>query len=304
MKVAICDKMEKSAIEELKKLGVEVADLSSLPKEELPAHLGDADIVIVRSATKVKGPVLEALKNCKLILRGGVGLDNIDVEGAKAKGIKVDNTPEAASASVAELALGLMFALARHIVRGTVGIKNGLWEKKELEGWELGSKTLGILGYGRIGQELAKRAKALGMNVIAYRRHEFQDEYAKRVTLDELYAQSDFISIHLPLTPETKYFVNRESFDKMKDGVFIINVARGGVVDEKALLEALKSGKVRGAALDVFEVEPPENPLQNELIQHPNVICTPHIGASTFEGQARVGMALVQKVKDFLEGKL
>jgi|UniRef100_A0A7V3NUZ0 D-3-phosphoglycerate dehydrogenase len=304
MKVAICDKMEKSAIEELKKLGVEVADLSSLPKEELPAHLGDADIVIVRSATKVKGPVLEALKNCKLILRGGVGLDNIDVEGAKAKGIKVDNTPEAASASVAELALGLMFALARHIVRGTVGIKNGLWEKKELEGWELGGKVLGILGYGRIGQELAKRAKALGMNVIAYRRHEFQDEYAKRVTLDELYAQSDFISIHLPLTPETKYFVNKESFDKMKDGVFIINVARGGVVDEKALLEALKSGKVRGAALDVFEVEPPENPLQNELIQHPNVICTPHIGASTFEGQARVGMALVQKVKDFLEGKL
>jgi D-3-phosphoglycerate dehydrogenase len=304
MKVAICDKMEKSAIEELKKLGVEVADLSSLPKEELPAHLGDADIVIVRSATKVKGPVLEALKNCKLILRGGVGLDNIDVEGAKAKGIKVDNTPEAASASVAELALGLMFALARHIVRGTVGIKNGLWEKKELEGWELGGKTLGILGYGRIGQELAKRAKALGMNVIAYRRHEFQDEYAKRVTLDELYAQSDFISIHLPLTPETKYFVNKESFDKMKDGVFIINVARGGVVDEKALLEALKSGKVRGAALDVFEVEPPENPLQNQLIQHPNVICTPHIGASTFEGQARVGMALVQKVKDFLEGKL
>jgi|YNPMSStandDraft_1061717.scaffolds.fasta_scaffold09570_3 D-3-phosphoglycerate dehydrogenase len=304
MKVAICDKMEKSAIEELKKLGVEVADLSSLPKEELPAHLGDADIVIVRSATKVKGPVLEALKNCKLILRGGVGLDNIDVEGAKAKGIKVDNTPEAASASVAELALGLMFALSRHIVRGTVGIKNGLWEKKELEGWELGGKTLGILGYGRIGQELAKRAKALGMNVIAYRRHEFQDEYAKKVTLDELYAQSDFISIHLPLTPETKYFVNKESFDKMKDGVFIINVARGGVVDEKALLEALKSGKVRGAALDVFEVEPPENPLQNELIQHPNVICTPHIGASTFEGQARVGMALVQKVKDFLEGKL
>ncbi len=304
MKVAICDKMEKSAVEELKKLGVEVADLSSLPKEELPAHLGDADIVIVRSATKVKGPVLEALKNCKLILRGGVGLDNIDVEGAKAKGIKVDNTPEAASASVAELALGLMFALARHIVRGTVGIKNGLWEKKELEGWELGGKTLGILGYGRIGQELAKRAKALGMNVIAYRRHEFQDEYAKRVTLDELYTQSDFISIHLPLTPETKYFVNKESFDKMKDGVFIINVARGGVVDEKALLEALKSGKVRGAALDVFEVEPPENPLQNELIQHPNVICTPHIGASTFEGQARVGMALVQKVKDFLEGKL
>lgn len=304
MKVAICDKMEKSAIEEMKKLPVEVVDLSSLPKEELPAHLTDADIVIVRSATKVKGPVLEALKNCKLILRGGVGLDNIDVEGAKAKGIKVDNTPEAASASVAELALGMMFALARHIVRGTVGIKNGLWEKKELEGWELGGKTLGIVGYGRIGHELAKRAKCLGMNVIAYRRHEFQDEYAKRVSLDELYAQSDFISIHLPLTSETRNLINADAFAKMKDGVFIVNVARGGVVDEKALLEALKSGKVRGAALDVFEVEPPEDPLHNELIQHPNVICTPHIGASTFEGQARVGMALVQKVKDYLEGKI
>jgi len=141
------------------------------------------------------------------------------------------------------------------------------------------------------------------MNVIAYRRHEFQDEYAKRVTLDELYAQSDFISIHLPLTPETKYIVNKEAFGKMKDGVFIVNVARGGVVDEKALLEALKSGKVRGAALDVFEVEPPEDPAHNELIQHPSVICTPHIGASTFEGQSRVGMALVNKVKDFLSGK-
>lgn len=304
MKVAICDKMEKSAIEEMKKLPVEVVDLSSFPKEELPAHLADADIVIVRSATKVKGPVLEALKNCKLILRGGVGLDNIDVEGAKAKGIKVDNTPEAASASVAELALGMMFALARHIVRGTVGIKNGLWEKKELEGWELGGKTLGIIGYGRIGHELAKRAKCLGMNVIAYRRHEFQDEYAKRVSMDELYAQSDFISIHLPLTSETKNLINADAFAKMKDGVFIINVARGGVVDERALLEALKTGKVRGAALDVFEVEPPEDPLHNELIQHPNVICTPHIGASTFEGQARVGMALVQKVKDYLEGKI
>jgi len=304
MKVAICDKMEKSAIEELKKLPVEVVDLSNLPKEELPAHLSDADIVVVRSATKVKGPVLEALKNCKLIIRGGVGLDNIDVAGTKAKGIKVENTPEASSASVAELALGFMFALARHIVRGTVGIKNGLWEKKELEGWELAGKTLGIIGYGRIGQELAKRAKALGMHVIAYRRHEFKDEYAERVSLDELYARSDFISIHVPLTDETKHMINSEAFSKMKDGVFIINVARGGVVDEKALLEALKSGKVRGAALDVFEVEPPQDPQHDELIQHPNVICTPHIGASTFEGQARVGMAVVQKIKDFLEGKI
>lgn len=302
MKVAICDKMEKQAIEELKKLGVDVHDLSALPKEELPKHLEDADIVIVRSATKVKGPILEALKNCKLIIRGGVGLDNIDVEGAKAKGIKVDNTPEASSASVAELALGFMFALARHIVRGTVGIKNGLWEKKELEGIELAGKTLGIIGMGRIGKELAKRAKALGMNVIATKHvSPIPEDLAREVTLDELLQTADFISIHTPLRPETKYMINKEKIDKMKDGVYIINVARGGVIDEKALLEALNSGKVKGAALDVFEEEPPTF---KELVEHPNVICTPHIGASTFEAQARVGMAVVNKVKDFLEGKL
>ena len=302
MKVAICDPIDKKAIEELKALNVEIYDFSDLPKEELPEKLQDMEIIIVRSATKVKGELLDALKNAKLIIRGGVGLDNIDLEGAKAKGIKVVNTPEASSISVAELAIGFMFALSRHIVRGTVGLREGKWEKKQLKGTELFGKTLGVIGMGRIGREVAKRAKCLGMNVIATRHvREIPEELAKTVSYDELYKEADFISIHIPLTEETRHMISKEAFEKMKDGVVIINCSRGGVVDEKALLEALKSGKVKGAALDVFEVEPP---VDNELLKLDNVIGTPHIGASTKEAQARIGVAIVEKIKGFLEGNI
>jgi len=302
MKVAICDPIDKKAIEELKALNVEIYDFSDLPKEELPEKLEDKEIIIVRSATKVKGELLDALKNAKLIIRGGVGLDNIDLEGAKAKGIKVVNTPEASSISVAELAIGFMFALSRHIVRGTVGLREGKWEKKQLKGTELFGKTLGIIGMGRIGREVAKRAKCLGMNVIATRHvRQIPEELAKTVSYDELYKEADFISIHIPLTEETKHMISKEAFEKMKDGVVIINCSRGGVVDEKALLEALKNGKVKGAALDVFEVEPP---VDNELLKLDNVIGTPHIGASTKEAQARIGVAIVEKIKGFLEGNI
>jgi len=302
MKVAICDPIDKKAIEELKALNVEIYDFSDLPKEELPEKLEDKEIIIVRSATKVKGELLDALKNAKLIIRGGVGLDNIDLEGAKAKGIKVVNTPEASSISVAELAIGFMFALSRHIVRGTVGLREGKWEKKQLKGTELFGKTLGIIGMGRIGREVAKRAKCLGMNVIATRHvRQIPEELAKTVSYDELYKEADFISIHIPLTEETRHMISKEAFEKMKDGVVIINCSRGGVVDEKALLEALKSGKVKGAALDVFEVEPP---VDNELLKLDNVIGTPHIGASTKEAQARIGVAIVEKIKGFLEGNI
>jgi len=302
MKVAICDPIDKKAIEELKALNVEVYDFSDLPKEELAGKLQDMEIVIVRSATKVKGELLDALKNAKLIIRGGVGLDNIDLEGAKAKGIKVVNTPEASSISVAELVIGFMFALSRHIVRGTVGLREGKWEKKQLKGTELFGKTLGIIGMGRIGREVAKRAKCLGMNVIATRHvREIPEELAKTVSYDELYKEADFISIHIPLTEKTRHMISKEAFEKMKDGAVIINCSRGGVVDEKALLEALKSGKVKGAALDVFEVEPP---VDNELLKLDNVIGTPHIGASTKEAQARIGAAIVEKIKSFLEGNL
>jgi len=302
MKVAICDPIDKKAIEELKALNVEIYDFSDLPKEELPEKLEDKEIIIVRSATKVKGELLDALKNAKLIIRGGVGLDNIDLEGAKAKGIKVVNTPEASSISVAELAIGFMLALSRHIVRGTVGLREGKWEKKQLKGTELFGKTLGIIGMGRIGREVAKRAKCLGMNVIATRHvREIPEELAKTVSYDELYKEADFISIHIPLTEETRHMISKEAFEKMKDGVVIINCSRGGVVDEKALLEALKNGKVKGAALDVFEVEPP---VDNELLKLDNVIGTPHIGASTKEAQARIGVAIVEKIKGFLEGNI
>jgi len=302
MKVAICDPIDKKAIEELKALNVEIYDFSDLPKEELPEKLQDMEIIIVRSATKVKGELLDALKNAKLIIRGGVGLDNIDLEGAKAKRIKVVNTPEASSISVAELAIGFMFALSRHIVRGTVGLREGKWEKKQLKGTELFGKTLGIIGMGRIGREVAKRAKCLGMNVIATRHvRQIPRELAKTVSYDELYKEADFISIHIPLTEETRHMISKEAFEKMKDGVVIINCSRGGVVDEKALLEALKNGKVKGAALDVFEVEPP---VDNELLKLDNVIGTPHIGASTKEAQARIGVAIVEKIKGFLEGNI
>ena len=302
MKVAICDPIDKKAIEELKALNVEIYDFSDLPKEELPEKLEDKEIIIVRSATKVKGELLDALKNAKLIIRGGVGLDNIDLEGAKAKRIKVVNTPEASSISVAELAIGFMFALSRHIVRGTVGLREGKWEKKQLKGTELFGKTLGIIGMGRIGREVAKRAKCLGMNVIATRHvRQIPEELAKTVSYDELYKEADFISIHIPLTEETRHMISKEAFEKMKDGVVIINCSRGGVVDEKALLEALKNGKVKGAALDVFEVEPP---VDNELLKLDNVIGTPHIGASTKEAQARIGVAIVEKIKGFLEGNI
>lgn len=302
MKVAICDPIDKKAIEELKALNVEIYDFSDLPKEELPEKLQDMEIIIVRSATKVKGELLDALKNAKLIIRGGVGLDNIDLEGAKAKGIKVVNTPEASSISVAELAIGFMFALSRHIVRGTVGLRERKWEKKQLKGTELFGKTLGIIGMGRIGREVAKRAKCLGMNVIATRHvRQIPEELAKTVSYDELYKEADFISIHIPLTEETRHMISKEAFEKMKDGVVIINCSRGGVVDEKALLEALKNGKVKGAALDVFEVEPP---VDNELLKLDNVIGTPHIGASTKEAQARIGVAIVEKIKGFLEGNI
>ena len=302
MKVAICDPIDKKAIEELKALNIEIYDFSDLPKEELPEKLEDKEIIIVRSATKVKGELLDALKNAKLIIRGGVGLDNIDLEGAKAKGIKVVNTPEASSISVAELAIGFMFALSRHIVRGTVGLREGKWEKKQLKGTELFGKTLGIIGMGRIGREVAKRAKCLGMNVIATRHvRQIPEELAKTVSYDELYKEADFISIHIPLTEETRHMISKEAFEKMKDGVVIINCSRGGVVDEKALLEALKNGKVKGAALDVFEVEPP---VDNELLKLDNVIGTPHIGASTKEAQARIGVAIVEKIKGFLEGNI
>ncbi len=296
MKVLIADPVSSAVITELQNLGVEVDDLSSLPKEDLIDRVKDYECMVVRSATKVRKDMIDKMEKMKLIIRGGVGIDNIDVSYAEGKDIKVMNTPAASSASVAELVIAHMFALSRHIVKGTIGIKEGKWDKKQLKGTELLNKTLGILGVGRIGKELIKRAKALGMKVIAY------DPYVRledvdMVELDTLLGDSDYISIHTPLTDETRHLIGIEAFRKMKQDAIVVNCARGGVVDEKALLDALKDGKITGAALDVYEVEPPET---SGLMELTNVTFTPHIGASTKEAQGRIGEEVVRIIKEEL----
>ena len=250
--------------------------------------------MIVRSATKVRVPVIDAAKNLKVIIRGGVGIDNIDVDYARSKGIEVRNTPAASSPSVAELALGHMFSVYRFIAASTWRMRQGedfKKIKKESQGRELAGKTLGIIGIGRIGKELAKRALALGMKVIAYDAYVTDPgiEGVTMVSFDELLSQADIISLHVPKTD--KPIIGREEFAKMKDGAVIINTARGGVVDEDALLEALDSGKLYGAAIDVFVGEPNPKP---ELVNHPKVSVTPHLGASTNEAQERIGEEIIK----------
>ncbi len=299
MKILIADATSQDAIKEMQATGSEVQDLSNLPKEQLLDKVKDFDIMVVRSATKVRKDMIDKMDNMKLIVRGGVGLDNIDVDYAKSKGIEVKNTPAASSISVAELTIGHMIALTRHIARGTQSIKERKWEKKVLKGIELYNKTLGIIGIGRIGKEVAKRAKAFGMNIIAYDPYAKYEE-VKMVDFDSLLENSDFITLHIPGTAETHHFIGKEAFNKMKQGVFIINCGRGGVVDETALVEALKTGKVAGASLDVFETEPPEN---SSLLDLPNVTFTPHIGAATSDAQAKIGKEVVEIIKEFA-GKL
>jgi len=301
MKVAICDPIAKEGVEFLKSKGVEVIDLTEIPKEELPKHIGDVDALIVRSATKVRKEMIDSAPNLKVIGRAGVGLDNIDVEYAKSKGIKVVNTPGATSISVAELAIGLMLAVYRKIAYADRETRAGNWPKKKCKGMELYGKTLGIIGFGKIGREVAKRAKALGMKVIYYSRTRKED-YEKSLgveyrELDKLLEEADIVTLHVPLTPETKHLINEERIAKMKDGAVIINTARGGVVDEEALYNALKSGKLYGAALDVYENEPLK---ESKLFELDNIVLTPHIGAQTKEGQKRAGVEIAEKVYEEL----
>jgi D-3-phosphoglycerate dehydrogenase len=298
MKVLVSDPLAKEGIEILKKSGIEVVEKTGLPPEELVKAIPEFDGIIVRSATKVTKDVIEAGKNLKVIGRAGVGLDNVDRDAAKAKNIKVVNTPAATSISVAELALGMMFGAARRLPQADASTKAGKWEKKKFKGFELYGKTLGIIGIGRIGTELAKRAKALGMKVLAYDPYVKTSENAQVVDFDKLLAQSDYISLHIPKTPETTHILNKAAFDKMKDGVVIINCARGGVVDENALFEAINAGKVRTAAMDVYEAEPAK---EHKLFGLEGVIVTPHIGAQTAEGQARAGIQIAELVRDALK---
>jgi len=300
MKILICDKTEPEAIQCMRQAGIQVDVLDNISAEELPKVLPAYDGMVVRSRTKVRAALIDACPNLKVIVRGGIGLDAIDTDYARSKGITVMNTPKASSASVAELTIGFMFAMARQIPTTTSSMKAGKWEKKKFEGDEIGGKTLGVIGFGNIGCEVAKRALALGMTVLAYDVYEPKLEGVKRVTVDELLSRSDYITLHLPLTDETHNLIGAAEFAKMKPGVRLINCARGGVVDENALYDAIVSSKVAGAALDVFAQEPSEG---HRLFSLEQVIGSPHIGAATKEAQSRIGVEVAEKIIEFYNSR-
>ncbi|MFX1538256.1 MAG: hydroxyacid dehydrogenase [Promethearchaeota archaeon] len=299
MKVLVSDKLADEGVQKLKDADLEVNCAWDVPKDELPNIVGDYDALIVRSATKVRGSLIENAKNLKVIGRAGIGLDNIDLDKAEEMGIVVRNTPTATSITVAELALTFLMVCSRDVITGTNTLRAGEWAKKQLsKGTEVYGKTLGIVGFGRIGHELAKRAMGLGMRVLAYRRNPKPVEGVEFVPLDKLLVGSDYISLHVPLTDESKHMISTEQFKKMKKGVCLIDVGRGGVVDLDALYDAIKGGIVKKAALDVFEVEPPG---KHKLFELDQVIGTPHIGAATDEGQLRAGILVAEAVIEELE---
>ncbi len=295
-KVLVCDQMADGPMEKMRAIrGLEVIYKPEVTAEELLTAVKGMDAMVVRSRTKVTEAVIDAFDTMKLIVRGGVGVDNIKVEYAKSKGVETKNTPAAASQSVAELAFGMMFALARKIVPGTNSTMAGKWEKKAFAGVELSGKTLGLIGMGRIARALGKMGHAIGMKVIGY------DPYVKAsavtefpiegVSLAELMERSDYISMHVPHTDETHHMIGAEMLGKMKPTAFLVDCSRGGVRDDAALASLLKDGKLAGAALDVFEKEPPEG---NPFAGMANVILMPHVGAQTKEGQGRVGNEVVE----------
>jgi D-3-phosphoglycerate dehydrogenase / 2-oxoglutarate reductase len=281
---------------------LEMDDRKGISAEELLEVIGNYDAMIVRGRTKVTEDVLSAAKNLKVVGRMGVGVDNIDLDAAQEHGVTVVNAPVATTVSVAELTLGLMLDLCRGIHKGDAGLKIGEWRKKELVGTELFQKTLGVIGFGNIGEAVAKRALAFDMEVIAYDpvrpAEEIKAAGADPVSFEELLKQADMITLHIPHTKSTHFLLNEEAFKMMKDGVRIICAARGGVIDEHALLAALESGKVAGAALDVFESEPPG---KDPLPLHPQVVCTPHVGGQTKEAQRRAGHDILSEVVAALE---
>ena len=302
-KILITDGLDEAGQSILRKSAT-VDDRSNISADDLLKAIPDYDALIVRGRTKVTAAVIAAGSNLKAIGRAGVGVDNIDLEAAKKHNATVVNAPMSTTLAVAELTFGLLLALAREIPRADSGMKQGKWLKKELEGVELNGKTLGVIGFGRIGMEVGKRASAFGMNVIAYdpliSEDEIKNRGAEPVSIQDLYAWSDFISLHLPLNVQTRDLMSTQAFSEMKDGVRLVCAARGGIIDEAALLTALNSGKVAGAALDVFNTEPPG---QTEIVTHPRVIGTPHVGAQTVEAQARASEDIANEVLAALQGK-
>ena len=301
MKVLISDNISQKCIDILKDAGLAVDIKVGMKPEELRASIGEYHGLVIRSATKVTSEIIDAAKNLKVIGRAGSGLDNVDKVAATKKGIVVMNTPGGNTITTAEHTIAHIVSLARLIPQATSSMKAGKWEKKKFMGVELFNKTLGVVGIGNIGSQVAKRMQAFGMNVIAYDPFLSEDTAntmgVEKVNIKDLFKRSDFLTIHTPLTPETKYLINKKSIRIMKDGVRIINCARGGIINETDLYDAIVSGKVAGAALDVFEKEPPEN---NPLLSLDNVICTPHLGASTKEAQENVAVAVAEQIVDYL----
>ena len=300
IRVLANDGMAADAVKALQAKGFEVVTDHFEP-DALAEKVKEFDVMTVRSATKVRGPIIDAAAEggrLKLVIRAGVGIDNIDAPYAEEKGIKVTNTPKASSASVAELALGHMLCLARYIGISNVTMRQGEWNKKKYEGVELAGKTVGFIGMGRISRELAKRAEALGMKIIytdILGKLDVPYEYAE---MDEVLKQGDFVTLHIPAPEDGKAVIGKRELDLMKPTAFILNIARGGLIDEDALLDALDNHRLAGAAIDVFTTESAED---QKLISHPCVSCTPHIGGATKEAQDRIGAEIVDIITDFFK---
>jgi D-3-phosphoglycerate dehydrogenase len=297
VKVLVCDKITDEGIKLLEKKGYEVTKGWNKAKPELCSCTGEYDVLIVRSATKVTAEMLSAGKRLKVVGRAGEGLDNIDLKTAAELGIEVVNTPQVAAVSVAELTLGHLLALARGIVEGTTSLREGKWTKADLMGVELAGKTLGIVGCGNIGKTVERLAACFGMKIVGVD----VCVNARFVSLEEMLPQADFITIHVPLTPFTKQMISAKEFANMKTGVMLVNCSRGGVGDEAALYDALVSGKVKAAALDVFEEEPPKN---SKLLTLKNVHATPHIGAQTWEAQVKSSVLIAERVIAALDKRM
>jgi D-3-phosphoglycerate dehydrogenase len=300
MKALIADKIHEDGVKLLREFA-EVDVSTGLKPAELIKKIEFYDILIVRSATKATKEIIDAGKNLKIIARAGVGLDNIDVEAAKARGIKVLNAPEAPTIAVAELVFALMLSWARRLPQADAGMKAGRWEKAQLMGSELRGKTLGIVGTGRIGTAVGYRAKAFSMDIVVYdpvqNAELVQRIGAKYVAMDDLLRQSDFVTLHVALTEQTRHMIGRRELGLMKPTAVLMNTSRGGVIDEGALVEALQQGKIAGACLDVYENEPP---VSSSLLKLQNVVLTPHIGASTAEAQRDAAIIVTQKIKEAL----
>jgi len=302
--VLICDQVAPILNEILQKNGLKITYEPEITPDQIKEKISNFDIVVVRSRTKITKEMIDRATQCKIIARVGVGLDNIDVDAAKAKGIRVINAVEGAMNAVAELVLGLMLSLAREIPRADREIRNGNWLKKELMGSELSGKYLGIVGLGNIGKRLAKLARGLNMNIIGFDVMPIADDFARDVGLikadiDTLLSSADYVSFHVPLTETTHHLVNSKRISTMKKTAYIINTSRGEIIDEDALYNALKEGKIAGAALDVFEKEPA---VGNKLATLPNVVCTPHIGAQTKEAQTLAANVIGEKIIMILRG--